>query len=437
MLMAPARLRRAPVERSLRSVPAPRSRRAHAVRLSVRTRLALTFGGLFLLAGAVLLLVNYTLVSTALPDAVGYTQHVVGSNGVTESAEASAPDPDPDPAAPTADFMAVEGVVTNYRASALQTVLIISGIALVLVGAMAALLGWLMADRALRPVQRITATARRLEAGQMDKRINHDGPDDELKELADTFDGMLDRLAGSFDSQRRFVANASHELRTPLAVQRTVIEVAMADPTASPELMRLGNHLLHTNERTERLIEGLLLLARSDRGLSSREPVRLDHVVASVLDGARHLADDAGVTLTSRLAPRVVPGDPVLLERLVTNLVHNGIHYNARGGTVTVEVGEFPALVVTNTGPVVPIAAVAGLFEPFRRLDRDRTSHRSGAGLGLSIVRSVTHAHAGEVTATPISGGGLRMTVKLPVHTRSVSEDTTDPRVALGAHGGD
>ena len=269
------------------------------------------------------------------------------------------------------------GVVSDYRASALQTMLVISGIALVLVGGMAALLGWLMADRALRPVQRITATARRLEAGRMDKRINLDGPDDELKELADTFDGMLDRLAGSFDSQRRFVANASHELRTPLAVQRTMVEVAMADPTASPELMRLGSHLLHTNERTERLIEGLLLLARSDRGLT-----------AGSRSGSTTWSRPSSTVLAtwptsrrdgrSRLAPRTVAGDPVLLERLVTNLVHNAVHYNERGGEVTVEVGEYPALVVVNTGPDVPADPVTALFEPFRRLDRDRTRGREG-----------------------------------------------------------
>jgi signal transduction histidine kinase len=410
------------------------------MKLSVRTRLALTFGALFLLAGAVLLVVNYTLVSTALPEATSFAQHVAGSAAAQPDAAV-----EPTGAAPLelgaqngyviSYTEAVDGAVDSYRSSALQTMLIISGIALVLVGAMAALLGWLMADRALRPVQRITATARRLEAGRMDKRINLEGPDDELKELADTFDGMLDRLAGSFDSQRRFVANASHELRTPLAVQRTMIEVAMADPTASPELMRLGAHLLHTNERTERLIEGLLVLARSDRGLSGREPVRLDHLVAAVVDGTRHLADDAGVTITRKLAPRTVPGDPTLLERLVTNLVQNAVHYNARGGSVTVEVGEYPALVVTNTGPQVSPTQVSDLFEPFRRLDRDRTAHRSGAGLGLSIVRSVAHAHGGEVSATPNTRGGLRVTVKLPPVT--VAEDTTDPRVMLVTSGGD
>jgi signal transduction histidine kinase len=408
------------------------------VKLSVRTRLALTFAGLFMLAGAILLLVNYTLVSAALPEA--------GTGGISYSGNGAPPSPTDQRTedeqgeaggAPQMTSTIVNGAIDGYRSSALRTMFVISGIALVLVGAMAGLLGWLMADRALRPVKRITATARRLEAGQMDKRINHEGPDDELKELADTFDGMLDRLASSFDSQRRFVANASHELRTPLAVQRTMVEVAMADPTASPELMRLGSHLLHTNERTERLIEGLLLLARSDRGLSSRVPVRLDQVVVSVLDGARHLADDAGVTLTTRLAPRTVPGDPELLERLVTNLVQNAIHYNSRGGSVTVEVGEHPALVVVNTGPKVPPDQVNALFEPFRRLDRDRTAHRTGAGLGLSIVRSVAHAHGGGVSATPKPGGGLWVTVKLPASPTTVAQDTTGPQVMLAAREGD
>jgi signal transduction histidine kinase len=390
--------------------------------LSVRARLALTFGGLFLLAGVILVVVTYALVSQALPQSASYAQNVVS---------------DRDQPGMTITYQEVDGAVAGYRESALQTVLVISGIALLLVAVMAALLGRLMAGRVLRPVERITATARRLEAGRMDRRINLDGPHDELKELADTFDGMLDRLATSFDSQRRFVANASHELRTPLAVQRTIVEVAMADPAASPDLMRLGTHLLHTNERTERLIDGLLVLARSDRGLTSRCPVRLDHVVAGVLDGVRPLSDEAGVTVASRLAPRSVAGDPVLLERLVTNLVHNALHYNEPGGSVLVEVGGWPALVVTNTGQRVPHQSIEALFEPFRRLDADRTSQRSGAGLGLSIVRSVAHAHDGEVSALPNPGGGLRVSVKLPFQHVGVADHTGGPRVVLGAHGGD
>jgi len=437
------------------------------VKLSVRTRLAATFGGLFLLAGAILLLVNYTLVSEALPEPAAYAERVIQGNpyGATEIPPPTATSPSKSPDGPaeygggTAEFgggaagsgrtsggqsfdktdatVFVGGVVTDYRASAIRTVLVISGIALLIVGAMAALTGWLMAGRVLRPVRHITATARRLEAERLDRRINLDGPHDELKELADTFDGMLDRLADSFDSQRRFVANASHELRTPLAVQRTLVEVAMADPTASPELMRLGTHLLHTNERNERLIDGLLVLARSDRGLTTREPVRLDRIVDTVVRASADLAERAGVTLTSELAPRSVAGDPVLLERLVANVVHNAVHYNVWDGTVHVEVGDDPALMIVNTGPKVPLESVSGLFEPFRRLDRDRTAHRVGAGLGLSIVRSVARAHGGGVEAAPNAGGGLVVSVKLPLAELLVAGNTHGPRVALGAHGGD
>jgi signal transduction histidine kinase len=262
-------------------------------------------------------------------------------------------------------------------------------------------------------VHAITATARRLGAESLNRRINMDGPDDELKELANTFDTMLDRLANAFDSQTRFVANASHELRTPLAVQRTLVEVAMADPKATPELRQLGHHLLVTNERSERMIEGLLLLARSDRGLPSRVPVELDKLVETVLVGCIGLADQHNVTITRTIKPRTVLGDHVLLERLVTNLVHNAIRYNEPGGSVSVEVGGSPALRVVNTGPVVPRDAVAGLFEPFRRLER--TSSSGGSGLGLSIVRSVVKAHDGSIAAGARRAGGMDIRVELPL----------------------
>jgi signal transduction histidine kinase len=403
-------------------------------RASVRTRLALVIGALFLLAGALLLMTNYVLLNEVIPSAEGFVS-TVAIEEIPDGVAVQEAYP-----AETVPYDAVDfagGVVTDYRASVIQTILLVSGIALAILGVLAALLGWLLAGRVMRPVQRITATARRLEAERLDRRINLDGPPDELKELADTFDGMLDRLAGSFDSQRRFVANASHELRTPLAVQRTLIEVAMADPTASPELLRLGSHLLHTNERSERLIEGLLVLARSDRGLSNREPVRLDRIVALVVAGAADLAAEAGVTLRSELTPRAVAGDTSLLERLVTNVVHNAIHYNERGGSVLVRVAETPALVITNTGPRVPAEAVSALFEPFRRLDRDRTAHRTGAGLGLSIVRSVARAHDGAADATPNPTGGLRIEVNLPVAALPVAEDTGGRRLELQSHGGD
>jgi signal transduction histidine kinase len=373
------------------------------MRLSVRTRWAVSFAGLFLLAGTALLLINYVLVSETVPDALAFSKQTVAPGKVP-----GLPSPGPD----TGGVM-IQTAIGSFRADVMERLLWASGIALLSAGLVAALLGWLMARRALRPLHTIMSTARRLEAESLDRRINLEGPEDELKELADTFDGMLDRLSAAFDSQRRFVANASHELRTPLAVQRTLIEVAMADPTAPPELLRLGQHLLHTNERSERLIEGLLVLARSDQGLVTRVPVRLDQLVEGVLRSCTGLAAEQGVTVASRLEPRYVVGDQVLLERLVTNLVQNALHYNESGGSVLVTVGEHPAMTISNTGPVVPSEALPSLFEPFRRLARERTGN--GAGLGLSIVRSVAQAHHGMVYAEPNYGGGLRIIVGFPL----------------------
>jgi len=374
---------------------------------SVRTKLTAWYGGLFLLAGLVLVVINYLLVQSTLPDPAGVALRTVGSADVTYGVTAAAALPSPGMA-----VQLLSGSLDTYRSSTLSTLVVGSAIALVATAALAVLFGWLMAGRALRPLQDITSTARRLEAGRLDRRINLDGPPDELKELADTFDGMLDRLAESFDGQKRFVANASHELRTPLAVQRTLIEVAMADPAAPPELAKLGTHLLHTNERSERMIEGLLILARSDRGLHARAPVRLDEVVTSVLRATADQASSAGVTVETRLRPRTVAGDPVLLERLVTNLVVNAITYNASGGWVYVEVRGDPALEVRNSGPVVPPEAVPTLFEPFRRAER--TGDTRNSGLGLSIVRSVAQAHGGRAEALPGRRGGLTVTVRLP-----------------------
>ncbi len=308
----------------------------------------------------------------------------------------------------------IETTVQDYRDSVLGTLLLQSIIALVITVVLAVGLGWLMASRVLEPLHSITRTAHQLEADNMNRRINHDGPDDELKDLADTFDGMLDRLAGAFDSQKRFVANASHELRTPLAVQRTLIEVAMGAPDASPDLARLGKHLLDTNERSEKLIDGLLLLARSDRGLSSRVPVRLHEVVEDAVESCSDLAAERDVKITRSSRSRVVVGDPVLLSHLVTNLVRNAVLYNRPGGSVRVDVGGEPALKVVNTGEPIPAELVPGLFEPFRRLRTERLAS-TGTGLGLSLVRSIAAAHHGSVSARPHEGGGLVLQVNLPV----------------------
>jgi signal transduction histidine kinase len=225
---------------------------------------------------------------------------------------------------------------------------------------------------------------------------------------------MMDRIATGYEAQRRFAADASHELRTPLAVQRTLIEVGMARQLTPEQLTLLTAQLLETNERNERLIEGLLVLSESDRGLLTRAPLRLDTIVAAVLDDHRDRAAEAGVTITTRLPARTVHGERVLLERLVTNLVQNAIKYNRPGGTIDVAIGDQPALVVENTGDDVPAEAVAGLFEPFRRLAGTRIDHSGGAGLGLSIARSIVRAHDGRISARPLGHDGLRVEIVLP-----------------------
>jgi signal transduction histidine kinase len=277
---------------------------------------------------------------------------------------------------------------------------------------------WTTAGRTLRPLSRTVQTVRQLGPQNLRQRVRMTGSADVLKELADALDDALERLAAGYESQRRFAANASHELRTPLAVQRLLAEVAMDDPEASQDLRRLGAQLISVNERNETLIEGLLVLAESDRGLPGKIPVRLDQLAGSVLDSHQEIAGKHKVTLHRSLAERPVPGDPLLLERLISNLVTNAIIYNKPGGWVEVEVAagseRGPALAVRNTGPHVPAQAVSSLFEPFRRLTTDRTNHSGGAGLGMSIARSITTAHDGTIQARPRSEGGLIVEIELP-----------------------
>jgi signal transduction histidine kinase len=283
---------------------------------------------------------------------------------------------------------------------------------------------WQVAGWVLRPLAETAHTVRRLGPQNLGQRIRLVSGPDPFKELADAIDDALDRLALGYESQRRFAANASHELRTPLAVQRLLTEVALDDPAAGQDLHRLGAQLLFANERNERLVEGLLTLAESDRGLQGVVPVALDELAARVLDSHRELADTHDVTLRRKLSETLVPGDPVLLERLIVNLVSNAITYNETGGWVEVEAwadesGAGPAsqrgtLLVRNTGPRVPSESVTTMFEPFRRLGADRLAGRGGVGLGLAIVRSIVTAHQGTLHARPRQDGGLEVKIELP-----------------------
>lgn len=266
----------------------------------------------------------------------------------------------------------------------------------------------------LRPLRDLIPVIANVGPQNLGHRLRPGPGGDELSALGRSIDEMMDRIAVGYEAQRRFAADASHELRTPLAVQRTLIEVGLARTLNDDQLSLLAAQLLETNERNERLIEGLLVLSESDRGLLARTPLRLDRITETVLDAFRPRAAEADVTITSSLSPRVVPGEQVLLERLVTNLVQNALKYNRPGGTIDVRVGDDPALVVTNTGDDVPVDEVPALFEPFRRRSGARIDHTGGAGLGLSIARSITRAHEGIIAASSTGHDGLRVQVSFP-----------------------
>ncbi|WP_433872087.1 sensor histidine kinase [Saccharopolyspora sp. CA-218241] len=304
------------------------------------------------------------------------------------------------------------------RASAREQVLVVGGFAFVGVMLAAALLAWTVTGRVLRPLHEVTDSARRLSAESLDERIALRGPRDEVAELAETFDAMLDRLQVAFDSQRRFVANASHELRTPLAVVRAELDVTLSDPDADVvELRRMADVVRDATARAERLVSSLLLLARTEGGgLSSGEPVDL----VGVLDRALRVVDpevrDRGLRLTRDADPAWAAGDPALLERVAGNLLENAVRHNVDGGWIAVrtrEAGRWAVLRVASSGPEVAPEQVEALFEPFRRAGVQRTA-RTGAGLGLSIVRAAVVAHGGAVRAEPVPGGGLAVTAELP-----------------------
>jgi len=291
-------------------------------------------------------------------------------------------------------------------------------LALGIMALVSAILGWLIAGRALRPVHSVTEAARRASESNLTERIGLTGPRDELKELADTFDAMLERLDTAFSSQRRFVANASHELRTPLTLMQTSIDVTLAKPDRTPEqLEQMAADVRQAAARAEGLIEALLTLARSDAGIGEREEVDLAVIAEDVLDAASPQIKSRQLWLENELAEAQVAGDPVLIERMVANLVDNAARHNVSGGWIRVSTGvrdNRAFVVVSNSGAPVPSSLIAGLFEPFRRL-ADRTADDEGLGLGLSIVRSVAVAHRGSATASGRPEGGLDVRVLLPL----------------------
>lgn len=372
------------------------------VRPTLRLRLTLLNGVLLVGAGAILVLLAWLLVRDALrpTDELLPGTTVVLTDGRTLDA----------------------GQWQRQLVDAASQELLVKGLlALVAISVVGVAGAYLVAGRALRPLHQVTATARRLGEATLDERIGWSGADDEVAELAETFDAMLDRISGAFEAQKRFVANASHELRTPLAVMRTEIDVTLSDDDADlAEYRRMAAVVRDASERANGLVDALLVLARSEaqsgRRLARRAESDLAVGTANALSAVSREVERIGLKVHTSLRPAPVVGDPGLLDRLAGNLVENAVRYNHLHGRIWVRTGtdgQRSWLVVGNTGFEVAPADVPGLFEPFRRGGQERTGAR-GSGLGLSIVRAVCDAHGGTVKAVAQPGGGLEVTVTLP-----------------------
>jgi signal transduction histidine kinase len=413
------------------SAPAPSTPASPRLRLprrTVRLKLTLLYGALFLICGAALLGVVYFLVAQRLPVQLKTSGTATTVTGVARSGEvcyatqitgggsASGGFGSPASSLPSS-LNGCAALLNTYRNSEMDQLLVDSGIALAIMAAASMGLGWLVAGRVLQPLRTITTAARRISASNLHQRLILNGPDDELRDLGSTFNGLLARLERAFGAQRQFVANASHELRTPLARQRTLVEVALRDPDPTVgSLQQTMRRVLATGEEQERLIEALLTLARSQRGIDRREPLDLAAVTGYALAVSGPEAESRGVQVSATFGAAPITGDQRLAERLVANLVDNALRHNVEGGWVEVATGMRSGravLSVANTGPAISPEQVETLFQPFGRLDAGRLS-RDGLGLGLSIVTAITDAHDADLRARPLPGGGLEVEIHFP-----------------------
>src|SRR6266496_157048 len=376
-------------------------------RHTVRLRITLLYGGLFLVSGAALLAVTYVLVfRAASAPSTGQQPWPPANSGSTTPVQPDLQGLGQEPRIHTGPGLVKE------LSDVMHQLLVNSGIALAIMSVLSVVLGWIVAGRMLRPLRTITASARDISATSLHRRLALDGPHDELKELGDTFDGLLDRLESAFRAQRQFVANASHELRTPLARQRALGQVALSDPDATVASLRAAHErILVASAQQERLIEALLTLTRGQ----------------AVIDARRAEADHRAVTFRPAIAAALVAGHRSLAERLVANLVDNALKYNKPGGRIEVATRTAngrATLSVTNTGPIVPADAVDDLFQPFHRLGVQRAGRSDGLGLGLSIVQAIANAHDATLTASPRPDGGLTVTVTFPEATGQITSST-------------
>ncbi|MGH2893526.1 MAG: sensor histidine kinase [Solirubrobacteraceae bacterium] len=418
---------------------------------TVRWRLTLLYGGLFLISGAALLAITYTLVEHAAvfpqgprisfirgapTGASGHAQPGLTTGELAKLPSLLAPG---NARVPRDARFTVAGqqvplpierllhtrqgqkalgeVVGTQRVADLHQLIIESALALALMALISTALGWVVAGRVLRPLRTMTTAAQEISEENLNRRLSMEGPRDELRQLADTIDGLLGRLEGAFDAQRQFVANASHELRTPLTAVRALLEMVLSDPKATVATFRVTcEQVLDESEQQEQLIEALLTLAQGQRGIDRAEAFDLASIVGEVLSSREGTAAAHGLEIGQALTPATISGDARLIERLVSNLVDNAIRHNTRGGRVDVSVWSSgrATLTVSNTGPVVPPEQVERLLQPFQRLSADRTSQRDGLGLGLSIVAAIAHAHDAVLAVRPRPDGGLEIDVHFP-----------------------
>jgi signal transduction histidine kinase len=392
-----------------------------AVPQKVRSRLALLYGLLFLAGGTLLIALTFVLVSNSLqtggPAAVPTPSQLHGCEVKAEATPRSGK-AGGNAKAECAKFFE-EGAAqaqADQRNATLSHLRTNSAVGLLGLAVVSAAIGWVVSGRVLRPVRTITETARRASEQHLGERLHLDGPRDELRELADTFDDMLDRLDTAFTSQRQFVANASHELRTPLTSMRTAIDVTLSKPVRTPEqLEAMGERVRRGIDGAEQTIEALLTLAASNQEISDIERVDLATSAEDALDHYAEVLEQSGVKVLSTLQPGVTMGNRVLIERLVSNLLQNAVGYNVPEGWVRVRTGQMNGhsfIDVDNSGPRVPEDLVPHLAEPFRRAGGRTSTH--GVGLGLSIVRAVTEAHQGSLDIVSLRDGGLHVTVLFP-----------------------
>lgn len=382
-------------------------------------RLTLTFAGLFLLAGSALLGLTYGLVDASLHSAGG-RGGVTKQQAMNVQAKCAANQKDKSAMVGCERKAFAEGVRTgssDQRALALDNLLIYSLIGIGIMTLASGGIGYLVARRMLKPVRSITETARRASHEHLGERLALSGPRDELRELADTFDEMLDRLDRSFAAQRQFVANSSHELRTPLTAMRTAIDVTLAKPGRTQrQLEDMAVRVRRSTEQAQRMVEALLTLTVSEQGGQPAEQLDLAALAEDVLEQASDRIQQAELHVDAALARALMRGDEHLVERMVWNLVDNAVRHNVAGGWVRVRTGsddDRAYIRVENSGPVIPDSALGALAEPFYRL-AGRTGEGGGFGLGLSIAKSVSSAHGATMTVINPACGGLDILVRMP-----------------------